>query len=95
MASSIGVYKYGTAQTYDSHNGGWQMTLYRNAPVFSLVPAGSIVSVEAVSPAEPLGNWMINSIVEIQPTGLNVKSQKFACDALASTLLTAMNAALG
>jgi hypothetical protein len=67
------------------------MTLYRNAPVYKVEPTGSVVGVTDVSPAEPLGNWMINSIVEIQPTGLNVKSQKFACDALASALLAEIN----
>lgn len=91
MAAAIPLFAYGSVQTFDAYNGGWQMTLFKNAPVYKVEPAGSIVSVTAVSPAEKLGNWIINSIVEIQPTGLNIKSQKFACDQLASALLALMN----
>lgn len=42
-----------------------------------------------LSPAQTVGGISCNSIIEVQPTGLNVHPRKYASDALVTTLTTA------
>lgn len=90
MAQHIGIFSYGDATTNDPKNGGWQGYSYTSG-VFKSIPVEGTVFT-AVSPAQNIGGFTINSIVEVLPTGLNVHGKKYFCDATASTLNTAANA---
>lgn len=90
MAQHIGIFKYGDATVNDSKNGGWQGFAYSSG-VFESIPVIGTVF-HSVSPAQTIGNFTINSIVEILPTGLNLYGKKYFCDSTASVLNTAANA---
>lgn len=87
MANHVLYARYGEAQVFDSKNGGWQGFAYNNATYASDPSAGT--SFIGISPAITIGNFTINAIVEILPTGLNQKPRRYFTDATVATLNTA------
>ncbi len=90
MAQHIVFFGYGEATVNDVKNGGWQGFAYSSGVVKSIPVVGTVFT--AISPAQTIGNFTVNSIVEVLPTGLNLHGRKYFCDATASTLNTAANA---
>lgn len=90
MAQHIVFFGYGEATVNDAKNGGWQGFNYASGVVKSIPVVGTVF--HAISPAQTIGNFTVNSIVEILPCGLNLHGKKYFCDATTSTLNTAANA---
>jgi hypothetical protein len=87
-AAHVSATIYGTVQTFDRYNGGYQMTPYNGGPSYQSFPTG-ITRFIGVSPAETLNTFTINAIIEVIPTGLNIPSAKFATDSTLAALIAA------
>lgn len=87
MAAHVLATIYGTVQTFDRFNGGWQMTPYNGGPSYQSFPAVGTRFI-GVSPSETLNTFTINAIIEVFPNGLNQASMKYATDSTLSSLNT-------
>lgn len=87
MARLVKYASYGEAQVFDKLNGQWQGFAYSTANYRS-DPADGI-DIIGISPAITIGNFTINAIVAILPTGLNQKPKKYFTDATLDSLTTA------
>jgi hypothetical protein len=85
MAAHVLATIYGTVQTYDRFNGGWQMTPYNGGPSYQSFPAVGTQFI-GVSPSETLNGFTINAIIKVLPTGLNQPSIQYATDSTLSAL---------
>lgn len=86
MAAHVKYARYGEVQGYDGKQGGWFGFAYDKA-VYDSVPSVGTEFI-GISPAITIGNFTINAIVSILPTGLNQKPRRYFTDATVDTLNT-------
>lgn len=88
MANHFLATIYGTVQTFDRFNGGWQMTPYTSGASYQSFASQGTQFI-AVSPAETLNGSTINCIIVVNPTGLNIPAAQYATDSTIGTLNSA------
>jgi hypothetical protein len=91
MAGHVLATIYGTVQSYDRFNGGYQMTGWNSGPAYLSFPSVGTIFI-GVSPAETLqtaaGTFTINAIIQVVPSGLNQPAAQYATDSTVGTLNT-------
>lgn len=90
MAAHVLATIYGTVQTFDKYNGGYQITPL-SGPSNQSFPAEGVKFV-AISPAQTVsmstGVFTVNALIEVLPTGLNQPAIRYATDSSITTLNT-------